>query len=139
MNHHQLRRGRVLHAASHDGPSAGLPADAAAMHAAKQSSPQAGPCSGVSTAAFAGMNCKEICSFLCDYVDGTLAGPSKIAFDAHVAACSHCKDYLSTYAETIRLSKRCCCPKLQPPPPLPEEMIRAIVAAAAKGGGCGGR
>jgi hypothetical protein len=84
------------------------------------------------------LSCAEICSFLCDYVDGTLEGPSKAAFDAHVAGCAHCKEYLETYAETIRLSKRCCCPKLQPPPPLPEDMIAAIVRAAgmSKGQGC---
>lgn len=79
------------------------------------------------------LSCKEICEFLCDYVDGSLNATSKSAFDAHVAACSHCKDYLTTYAETIRLSKRCCCPKLQPPPPLPEDMIKAIVNAVAAG------
>jgi anti-sigma factor RsiW len=86
------------------------------------------------------MSCKEICAFLCDYVDGTLAAQSRDAFDAHMAACVHCKEYLDTYAETIRLSKRCCCPKLQPPPPLPEDMIAAIVQAAAMAPrrGCGG-
>jgi predicted anti-sigma-YlaC factor YlaD len=77
------------------------------------------------------LSCQEICAFLCDFVDGTLSGPSKAAFDAHVAQCAPCKQYLDTYAQTILLSKRCCCPKLQPPPPLPEDMIRAIVQAAA--------
>lgn len=92
------------------------------------------------TGSGATMSCKEICAFLCDYVDGTLAAQSRDAFDAHMAACAHCKEYLDTYAETIRLSKRCCCPKLQPPPPLPEDMIAAIVQAAAMAPrrGCGG-
>jgi hypothetical protein len=100
-----------------------------------------GKCSGQASGVGATMSCKEICAFLCDYVDGTLATPSRDAFDAHVAACSHCKEYLDTYAETIRLSKRCCCPKLQPPPPLPEDMVAAIVQAAAMTPrrGCGGR
>jgi anti-sigma factor RsiW len=79
------------------------------------------------------ISCKELCKFLCDYVDGDLPTDQQHNFRAHVEHCGPCREYLRQYETTIRLSKACMCPGPKPPP-VPDEMIQAIMKTL----GCGG-
>ena len=50
------------------------------------------------------MTCRDFADFLYSYADGDLAQAEREAFDAHVAICPDCVQYLSQYLETIAAS-----------------------------------
>ena len=76
------------------------------------------------------MTCREFVDFLMAYLDEELARDSRQVFEGHMQACPSCKDYLETYAETIRLGKLACDSE-DVPPDAPEELVAAILAARA--------
>ena len=78
------------------------------------------------------VDCKEICKFLCDYVDNELPTAQRELFIKHMRDCPPCAEYLRQYEHTIRASKRCMCPGHVKPPPLPEGMVKAIMKAMGK-------
>ena len=41
-----------------------------------------------------------------DYLEGTLTRSQRRRFDAHIAACEHCTEYLAQMRATIRLTGR---------------------------------
>jgi anti-sigma factor RsiW len=67
------------------------------------------------------------------YIDGDLSPAEQAEFDAHLAECPRCVDYLRTYRETIRLGKSAF-PRSEAsvPQEVPEELVRAILSARAK-------
>ena len=76
------------------------------------------------------MTCKEFVEFLWQYFDETLSKEQRFLFDAHMAVCPDCVNYLQNYRETMRLGGEA----LQDagdevPGDVPEELVRAILDA----------
>lgn len=46
--------------------------------------------------------CKEIISFLAEYIDGELPPDTLFEFERHLKVCPSCVAYLASYRETIR-------------------------------------
>lgn len=75
------------------------------------------------------MTCREIITFLADYLEGALSESKRTRFEAHLAECLDCRCYLAAYEEIIRLGRDAHAAEAPAPPP--EELVRAIVAACA--------
>ncbi len=78
--------------------------------------------------------CREFVEFLDDYLSRTLPPDQRAAFDAHLAVCPPCVNYIKSYQEAIRLG-RAALPDSDEPVPeeIPEDLVRAIVAARDEG------
>lgn len=50
--------------------------------------------------------CQEIVELVSDYIDGGLSRSQRRRFEAHLAGCEHCTEYLAQMRETIRLTGR---------------------------------
>ena len=75
------------------------------------------------------MTCKEVNQFLADYLDGTLLWRQRLTFNLHLLLCEHCRQYLASYAATVRAAKslgRVAEPEVNH---VPEELVRAILSA----------
>ncbi len=78
------------------------------------------------------MTCQEFIEFLMDYSDGRLPDAQRAKFDAHLAECPWCVNYLRTYQETVRLGKAALAPtNTAVPAEVPEELVKAILIARA--------
>jgi anti-sigma factor RsiW len=75
------------------------------------------------------ITCKELITFLCDYLDGSLAPERRHEFDRHLAVCPSCTEYLSSYRETIRIVKRA---GQVPIEDVPADVIAAVMATITK-------
>ncbi len=76
------------------------------------------------------MTCQELIDFLMDYVEGDLPGGETRAFDEHLGICTHCRDYLASYRETVRLGKMICHGEAgELPSDVPEDLVAAILEA----------
>jgi anti-sigma factor RsiW len=75
------------------------------------------------------LTCRELIEFLADYVDDELAADERARFDAHLAVCPHCVDYLQGYRESIRLGRAAFSDATDVPEDVPDELVDAILAA----------
>ena len=75
------------------------------------------------------LSCRELIDFLAAYLDAELAPAEHAAFEAHLAVCPYCVDYLASYRETIRLGKLAFTAESSPPEDVPSKLIDAILAA----------
>jgi anti-sigma factor RsiW len=75
------------------------------------------------------LTCRELIEFLADYVEGELSADERARFDAHLAVCPHCVDYLHGYRESIRLGRAAFADATDVPDEVPEELVDAILAA----------
>jgi anti-sigma factor RsiW len=50
--------------------------------------------------------CQEVVELVTDYLEGALSPAEHRRFDAHLAGCPHCTEYLAQMRETIRLAGR---------------------------------
>jgi anti-sigma factor RsiW len=50
--------------------------------------------------------CRQAVELVTDYLEGTLSARARRRFEAHLAACPHCTEYLAQMRETIRLAGR---------------------------------
>jgi anti-sigma factor RsiW len=50
--------------------------------------------------------CQQIVELITDYLDGTLPRSQRQRFEAHLAGCPHCSEYLAQMRATIRLTGR---------------------------------
>lgn len=48
------------------------------------------------------MACQELVEVITDYLEGTLAEPDRHRFEAHLAVCSSCREYLEQMRTLIR-------------------------------------
>ncbi len=48
--------------------------------------------------------CQEVVELVTDYLEGTLSRAQRRRFDAHLAACENCTEYLEQIRVTIRLT-----------------------------------
>jgi len=71
------------------------------------------------------ITCRELISFLLEYLDGTLAAEEMDRFERHLALCDSCVAYLHTYQSTIRMEKLVSFEDAA----VPEELVRAVVAS----------
>jgi anti-sigma factor RsiW len=49
------------------------------------------------------MTCRELVELLTDYLDGRLSADELERFEAHVAACRHCYEYVEQFQATLAL------------------------------------
>jgi anti-sigma factor RsiW len=50
--------------------------------------------------------CRQAVELVTDYLEGALSGRARRRFEAHLAGCPHCTEYLAQMRETIRLAGR---------------------------------
>ena len=48
--------------------------------------------------------CRELVELVTAYLEGSLSRHDRARFDAHIAACEHCTEYLAQFRETLRLT-----------------------------------
>jgi anti-sigma factor RsiW len=75
------------------------------------------------------LTCQELIEFLARYVDEELAADERARFDAHLAICPHCVDYVHGYRESIRLGRAAFSDATEIPEDVPDELVDAILAA----------
>jgi anti-sigma factor RsiW len=75
--------------------------------------------------------CREIISFLADYLDGHLDAAARAEFDRHLAVCPSCVAYLAGYEAAIRMAKAAA---EDGPVDPPEELVAAILDATSRRG-----
>lgn len=78
------------------------------------------------------LTCRELIEFLAAYVEGELTADERARFDAHLAVCPHCVDYLNGYRESIRLAQAAYSDAAEIPPDVPEELVEAILASRTR-------
>jgi anti-sigma factor RsiW len=50
--------------------------------------------------------CQQVVEMVTDYLEGAMSAADRARFDAHLAGCPHCTEYLAQIRETIRLTGR---------------------------------
>ena len=50
--------------------------------------------------------CQQVVELVTDYLDGALTRSQRRRFEAHLAGCEHCTEYLEQMRTTIRLTGR---------------------------------
>jgi anti-sigma factor RsiW len=76
------------------------------------------------------VTCRELTSFIHDYLAGELATEHARRFDHHLTLCENCRRYLSQYRETIAAGRAAFTdPDATVPAEVPAELVRAILAA----------
>ncbi len=50
--------------------------------------------------------CREMVEWITDYLEGALGRSQRRRFEAHLAGCEHCSEYLAQMRATISLSGR---------------------------------
>jgi anti-sigma factor RsiW len=50
--------------------------------------------------------CQQAVELVTGYLEGSLSGRARRRFEAHLAGCPHCTEYLAQMRETIRLTGR---------------------------------
>ena len=50
--------------------------------------------------------CRQAVELVTDYLEGSLSARARRRFEAHLAACPHCTEYLAQMRETISLTGR---------------------------------
>jgi anti-sigma factor RsiW len=78
------------------------------------------------------LTCRELIEFLAAYVEEELSTEERARFDAHLALCPHCVDYLHGYRESIRLGKAALAAEGPIPGEVPVELLDAILASRAR-------
>jgi len=48
--------------------------------------------------------CRELVELVTDYLEGSLSRRDRARFDAHLAECPHCTEYVAQFRETLRLT-----------------------------------
>jgi predicted anti-sigma-YlaC factor YlaD len=73
--------------------------------------------------------CGEVITFLFEYLDDEAPEARKSEFDRHLAICPSCRNYLSTYRETLRLLRHAGELEQAEIPALPQDLVDIIVRA----------
>jgi anti-sigma factor RsiW len=58
--------------------------------------------------------CQRAVELVTDYLEGTLSGPDRHRFEAHLAQCPHCTEYLAQIRTTIALTGAVTTDELSP-------------------------
>jgi predicted anti-sigma-YlaC factor YlaD len=79
------------------------------------------------------VTCREVISFLMDYLSGDLPLRQRLAFQVHLLMCSSCRAYLKTYEQTVKMEKGAFDTTNDPAlENVPEELVQAILAVRKK-------
>jgi len=74
------------------------------------------------------VTCQEFIDFLLDYDEGVLPPEQRGRFDAHLAVCLDCVNYLASYRAAKALGKAAFSAGNEPlPAEVPAELIQAIL------------
>ena len=72
------------------------------------------------------MTCQELVELVTDYLEDALPDDDRLRFEAHLAECDACRDYVEQFGQTIALSG--CVEVEQLPPGLRDELLDAFRA-----------
>jgi anti-sigma factor RsiW len=72
------------------------------------------------------MPCRELVEVITDYLEDALPDDDRVRFEAHLAECDACRDYVEQFGQTIALSGRVEAEQL--PPALRDELLGAFRA-----------
>jgi anti-sigma factor RsiW len=76
------------------------------------------------------ITCRELIDFLNDYIEARLEDPMRESFERHLGACSHCREYLATYRQTIALARGAWNEaEADVARDVPEDIVRAVLEA----------
>jgi hypothetical protein len=75
------------------------------------------------------MTCRELTSFIADYLQGALQAEVHRAFEHHLSLCANCAQYLADYRRGVSLSRRAYDEETTVPDEVPTELIAAILEA----------
>jgi anti-sigma factor RsiW len=76
------------------------------------------------------LTCRDFVEFLAEYLSEELSAQQAALFNAHLARCPPCVNYLKTYQETLRLAKAAFgCLDKPLSPDVPEGLVQAILSA----------
>lgn len=79
------------------------------------------------------ITCRELITFLADYLAGELPAAKNVEFERHLAVCHSCVQYIATYQETIRMAKSAMlAPELRVEE-VPADLVAAILASIDRG------
>jgi predicted anti-sigma-YlaC factor YlaD len=70
------------------------------------------------------MPCQQLVEVITDYLENALAERDRCRFEAHLAECEACRDYLEQFRQTIALAGRVQPERL--PPRMREELLAAF-------------
>lgn len=74
------------------------------------------------------MTCRELVSFLMDYLDGGLSVRQRAVFEGHLRVCPECREYLAAYRATVERSREAFCEDSDAIPlDIPEDLVRALL------------
>jgi predicted anti-sigma-YlaC factor YlaD len=76
--------------------------------------------------------CGEVITFLFEYLDDAVPLERRREFDRHLEICPSCRNYLSTYSETLRMVHHAGRLDEAEIPELPQHMVDAIVRASQR-------
>lgn len=77
-------------------------------------------------------DCKELITFLGDYLARELPPERNLEFERHLAICESCVQYLASYQETIRMARAAVDPPRLAVEEMPADLINAILASINK-------
>jgi anti-sigma factor RsiW len=70
------------------------------------------------------MPCRELVEVITDYLEDALAERDRLRFEAHLAECDACRDYVAQFEQTIALTGRVEAEQL--PPGLQAQLLSAF-------------
>jgi predicted anti-sigma-YlaC factor YlaD len=71
------------------------------------------------------ITCREVISFLLEYLDGSLTPEERVRFERHLSVCESCTAYLKTYEATIRMERLTALDEAA----IPEDLVKAVMAS----------
>jgi len=75
------------------------------------------------------MTCRELTSFIGDYLAGELDQDTRRAFERHLTLCPNCVQYLADYERAIELGQSVYDESEEAAKDVPDELLHAILAA----------
>lgn len=75
------------------------------------------------------ITCRQLISFIADYIEGSLDADTHFEFERHLGVCPSCRAYLASYRETIQMAKVTATEPEQLVDDAPAELIEAILGA----------
>ena len=75
------------------------------------------------------ITCRELISFLADYLEHELPEEKSADFERHLAVCPSCREYLATYRETIAMAKTATASPELRVEDVPEDLVTAILSS----------
>jgi anti-sigma factor RsiW len=80
------------------------------------------------------LTCRDVAGFLLDYLAHDLDPAQRAEFEAHLAVCDACVEYIRGYELAVRLGKAAFARPDEPADEqVPRELVAAILAARRRG------